>query len=215
VKSLNVPAVASLLMNTDVSLRKSTLDMIIANAAQVKEWHGPLAFRPELSSAMVRRLVAFVGASLVEALARRRGLDDKTKEFLARSLGERIAETELVPDVTPVPKNEIEAALGDKVLDDAFFEDAAMQRQRETIVLALSHLAKVRKEDVRRILESGSARPLVALVWRAKLQMRTAFKIQTLIMKLKGSEVLPARRGVDFPMGEDEMQWHLAYFNIK
>jgi uncharacterized protein (DUF2336 family) len=215
VKSLNIPAVAALLMNTDLSLRKSTLDMIIANAAQTKEWHGPLAFRPELSSAMVRRLASFVGASLIEALARRRGLDRKTQDILARQVGEKLAADPMVAEVTAVPKNELEAALGDKVLDDEFFDEAAMQGQRETIVLGLASLAKVRKEDVRKILDSGSARPLTALVWRAKLSMRTAFKIQTLIMKLKGSEVLPARRGVDFPMGDDEMLWHLAYFNIK
>jgi len=215
VKSLDIPAVAALLQNTDVSLRKSTLDMIIANAAQTKEWHGPLAFRPELSSAMVRRLAAFVGASLIEALARRRGLDRKTQELLARQVGGALASDPMVAEVTAVPKNELEAALGDKVLDDAFIEEAAMQGQRETIVLALASLAKVRKEDVRKILESGSARPITALVWRAKLSMRTEFKIQTLIMKLKGNEVLPARGGVDFPMGDDEMAWHLAYFNIK
>jgi uncharacterized protein (DUF2336 family) len=215
VKSLNIPAVAALLANTEVSLRKTTLDMIIANAAQIKEWHGPLAFRPELSGAMVRRLASFVGASLIEALARRRGLDRRTQQILAGRLGEHLARQPMVEEVTAVPRNEVEAALGDKPIDDAFVEDAAMQGQRETVILALAHLAKVRKEDVRKILESGSARPLTALVWRAKLAMRTAFKIQTLIMKLKGSEVLPARRGVDFPMGEDEMQWHLAYFNIK
>jgi uncharacterized protein (DUF2336 family) len=215
VKTLSVPAVATLLMNTDLSLRKSTLDMIIANAAQTKEWHGPLAFRPELSSTMVRRLASFVGASLIEALARRRGLDRKTQLLLAAGVGTRLAGDPMVPEVSAVPKNELEAALGDNVIDNAFVENAVMQGQRETVILALAHLAKVRKEDVRKILDSGSARPLTALAWRAKLQMRTAFKIQTLIMKLKGGEVLPARRGVDFPMGEDEMLWHLAYFNIK
>jgi hypothetical protein len=33
-------------------------------------------------------------------------------------------------------------------------------------------------------------------------------------MRLKGGELLPARDGVDFPLSEDEMLWHLNYFGI-
>jgi hypothetical protein len=44
--------------------------------------------------------------------------------------------------------------------------------------------------------------------------MRTAFKIQTLLLKLHSDELLPARAGVNFPLSEDEMRWHLGYFDI-
>ena len=58
------------------------------------------------------------------------------------------------------------------------------------------------------------AKPVVALVWRAHLSMRTAFKIQSFVMKLSGRELLPAKGGVNFPLGKEEMRWHLNYFNI-
>jgi hypothetical protein len=67
---------------------------------------------------------------------------------------------------------------------------------------------------VRKILAQRSAKPLVALVWRAHLSMRTAFKIQSFVMKLSGHELLPARGGVNFPLSKEEMRWHLAYFDI-
>jgi hypothetical protein len=67
---------------------------------------------------------------------------------------------------------------------------------------------------VRKILSTRSAKPITSLVWHAGLSMRVAFRIQSFIMKLMGSELLPARSGVDYPMTEDEMRWHLAYFDI-
>jgi hypothetical protein len=33
-------------------------------------------------------------------------------------------------------------------------------------------------------------------------------------MRLKGRDLLPARGGVDFPLTEDEMRWHLGYFGV-
>jgi hypothetical protein len=76
-------------------------------------------------------------------------------------------------------------------------------------------LAKVPEDSVRRILQSGSAKPITALVWRAKLSMRVAFKIQSFVMHLAVGELLPAREGVHFPLTEDEMRWHLNYFGIR
>ena len=44
--------------------------------------------------------------------------------------------------------------------------------------------------------------------------MRVAFMIQSFIMKLPGRELLPARGGVDFPLSDEEMRWHLRYFDV-
>jgi len=75
-------------------------------------------------------------------------------------------------------------------------------------------LARIDEGLVKRILESGSARAVTALVWRAGLSMRVAFTLQTQVMRLKGRDLLPARGGLDFPLSEDEMRWHLGYFGV-
>ena len=67
---------------------------------------------------------------------------------------------------------------------------------------------------VRRILAARNAKPVVALVWHAHLPMRTAFKLQTYMMRLLAHELLPARGGVHFPLSKEEMRWHLDYFDI-
>jgi hypothetical protein len=63
-------------------------------------------------------------------------------------------------------------------------------------------------------MDQHNAKPLVALVWHAHLSMRTAFRIQTSVMKLPGHELLPARGGVHFPLSKEEMRWHLSYFDV-
>jgi len=35
-----------------------------------------------------------------------------------------------------------------------------------------------------------------------------------LIAKLHADEILPARAGIAYPLGEAEMQWHLSYFGL-
>src|ERR1700709_556317 len=91
---------------------------------------------------------------------------------------------------------------------------AAQAGQGEIVVVALAQLANITEQTVKKILASGGAKPIVALVWHTHLSMRVAFKIQTFIMKLPTRDVLPARGGIGFPLSKEEMRWHLNYFNI-
>ncbi len=207
--SFDVEAVAALLANTDASIRVKTLDCIIARAAEVAEWHGPLVLRAELPRGAIRRLASFVAAALIDALAGRDGLDDATRSELKEKLEQR-RKAEAQSD-GPDP---VEAARRAGTLDEAFVTEAIEACHKETAARALSVLAKIDEAVVRRILESGSAKAATALAWRAGLSMRVAFKLQTSVMRLKGSALLPARGGLDFPLSDDEMRWHLGYFGV-
>ena len=208
-------AVAALLTNIDARLRKKTLDTIISQAAEVAEWHGPLVLRTDLSPRAVRRIASFVASALIDLLATRQGLDDATRTHLARKLHARQRQETRTADKQPANAAvEVEAARRDGKLDDSFVATAAEACQKDTVTRALSVLAKVDETVARRILDSGSAKAVTALCWRAGLSMRIAFKLQNSIMRLKGHDLLPARGGVDFPMTEDEMRWHLGYFGV-
>jgi uncharacterized protein (DUF2336 family) len=204
-------AVAVLLANVDARIRKRTLDKIVTEAAEIAEWHGPLVLRAELSPRTIRRIASFVASALIDALSRRQDLDGKTSAHLKKQFVERSKrESQTAPDAVGV----VEAARLQGKLDDAFVAAAAEACQKDTVARALAVLAKVDEALVRRILESGAAKPATALAWKAGLSMRIAFKLQTGIMRLKGNELLPARGGVDYPMGEHEMKWHLGVFGI-
>lgn len=214
VQSLNVPAVAALLVNPDSRIRKETMDRIIEQAEEINAWHLPLALRADLSARAVRRIGSLVGASILERLAARNDLSDTTRVYLNRELRARLAEsTEAAPCGTS-PAELIAIARREGRLDGLFVEQAAQAGQREIVIMALAVLGNVTEQTVKKMLSAPSPKPVIALVWHAHLSMRVAFKIQTFIMKLSGRDILPARGGINFPLSKEEMRWHLNYFDI-
>ena len=144
-------------------------------------------------------------------------VSETTRQLLSRELRARLAAKSALTGATANGTRAAEIVAAAKVagkLDGAFLEQAAQAGHRELATLALSELSGVPEAKVRRILAAHSAKPVVALVWHAHLSMRTAFKLQTHVMRLPGHELLPARGGVNFPLSKEEMRWHLDYFGI-
>jgi uncharacterized protein (DUF2336 family) len=215
VSSLDIPAIAALLANADAAIREKTLDDIAAQAEKIQSWHVPLVLRADLSKRAIWRIASFVGASLIDQLVTRYGLDPEIKNHLNKELRARLHE-----DAKPesagadIAVRDVAAARASGKLDEAFVDAAANAGQRDTVILSLAALGNVPDATVRKIFASRSAKPVTALVWHAGLSMRVAFKIQSFVMKLSAGELLPARAGVHFPMTEDEMRWHLGYFDV-
>jgi uncharacterized protein (DUF2336 family) len=214
VQSLDVPAVAALLVNPDAKIRKETLERVVAEAEEIESWHLPLALRADLSARAIRRIAGFVGAAIIERLAARHDLAPATRAHLNRRLRLRLEEKPDSAQAAALAAANVARAKTEHALNGNFIEDAALAGHRETVILGLAELAQVPAASVRRILASGRAKPLVALVWRAKLSMRVAFKIQTFVMKLPGPALLAARDGVGFPLTAEEMSWQLSCFDI-
>jgi uncharacterized protein (DUF2336 family) len=214
VQSLDVPAVAALLVNPDAKIRKETLDRIVEQAEEISSWHMPLALRADLSARAVRRIGGLVGAAILERLAARNDLSETTRTYLNRELRARLAEPDTSEQDVLSSADAIASAKSEGRLDGLFVEQAVQSGQRDIVIMALATLANVTEQTARKILSTGSAKPVIALVWHAHLSMRVAFKIQTYIMKLPARDILPARSGTGFPLSKEEMRWHLNYFNI-
>jgi uncharacterized protein (DUF2336 family) len=215
VTSLDVPAVAALLANPDAKVRAEALDDIIARAEKIRAWHQPLVMRADLSQRAIRRIASFVGAALIEMLGQHHKIDPETRDHLNHQLRHRIeTNDDAHRNEEEHAASEVEIARRKGKLDDGFVDAAAEAGKREVVTLALATLANVQQDTVRKILQFKSAKPITALVWKAKLSMRVAFRIQRFVMKLPASELLPARDGVRFPLSDDEMRWHLSYFDV-
>jgi uncharacterized protein (DUF2336 family) len=215
VQSLDVPAVAALLVNPDAQIRKDTMERILAEAEEINAWHVPLVLRADLSARAIRRIAGFVGASLIEQLATRTNLSDATRAHLNCELRARLSSPQFhIAEGLRDAQERVAIAETEGRLDARFLEQAAQAGQRDVVIQALAILAQVTEGTVRRILGASNAKPIVSLVWHAHLSMRVAFKIQTFIMKLPAHELLPARGGVEFPLSKEEMRWHLNYFNV-
>ena len=214
VQSLNVPAVAALLVNRDARIRKETMEQIVEQAEEINAWHVPLALRADLSARAIRRIGSLVGASILERLAARNDLSDATRVHLNREFRARLAESSGHENPSVSPADAVAAARKEGQLDGLFVEQAAQAGRREVVVAALAVLANVTDQTVKKILSAGNAKPIIALVWHAHLSMRVAFKIQTFVMKLPSRDIMPARGGIGFPLSKEEMRWHLNFFNI-
>lgn len=214
VQSLNVPAVAALLVNRDARIRKETMERIVEQAEEINAWHVPLALRADLSARAIRRIGSLVGASILKELAARNDLSEATRIHLGRELRARLAEDPESQQDGLSPADAVEAARKDGRLDGLFVEQAAQAGRREMVIASLAVLANVTDQTVKKMLASGNAKPVIALTWHAHLSMRVAFKIQTFIMKLPSRDIMPARGGIGFPLSKEEMRWHLNYFNI-
>jgi uncharacterized protein (DUF2336 family) len=210
VSSLDISAIATLLANPDAKIREQTLDNLAEQARTIHAWHAPIVLRADLSRRAIARIASFVASSLIEQLVARYGLDPEIKRELNRELRVRLkAEGESGNKVADPAAREVADAQAAGRLDEDFIDTAAIGGRREVVILALATMAELPEAAVRKIFASRSAKTITALAWRAGLSMRVAFKIQ-MLMKLKASELLPARAGVDFPMTEDEMRWHLT-----
>jgi uncharacterized protein (DUF2336 family) len=213
--ALGIPAVSALLVNSSAQIRQQTLDKIIEHGSRIKEWHLPLVLHNDLSQRAIRRVAGFASAALLEKLAARSGLNEETRSLLAKRARIRIDEDDdLLPDPATAAQDEVGALFRAGKLDDAYVEKAVESGKRENVIVALAFLARTTPEVVRRIFQAASAKPATALVWHAGLSMRVAFKIQTFVLRLHASELLPARDGIRFPLSDDEMRWHLNYFEI-
>lgn len=214
--ALDVPAVGVLLANSSAQIREQTLEKIIDHGSRITEWHLPLVLRSDLSQRAIRRIAGFVSSALLDKLSAREDLDKETRSVLTKRVRARIDEpSDEGPDPVEQAQSDVVRLHKEGRLDDSAVEKAAESGKREFVIAALALLAHTTVETARRIIQTGTAKPVVALVWHAKLSMRVAFKVQTLVMRLKGGEILPARAGVDFPLTEDEMLWHLNYFGIE
>ena len=183
-------------------------------AENITALHQPLTLRADLSTRTIRRLASFVGTALLESLSARRGLDDDTRVYLNRRLRARLERGDLPYVEEDQAERSVIIAAHEGSLDEEFVDEAAKTGNKEAVITALAMLGHVAPQTVQRILESHSAKAIIALVWKARLSMRVAFKIQNSIAKLPAREILPARNGKDFPLTEEEMRWQLDYFDV-
>ncbi len=217
VATLDVPAVAALLANASAQIREDTLDRIISNAEGIESWHKPLVLRPELSLRAVRRIAGFVAFSLLEILQKRTDLDDDTTTELRTRVRARIAHENLAHDAADQARVAAEAiaeALSQGKLNDDFVQEAADRGDRELVVQALGALTNMPPFVIERVLASKSGKAIVAICWKARLTMRVCLKIQSNVLRLQARDLVLPRNGVDFPLTEEEMGWHLGFFGI-
>jgi uncharacterized protein (DUF2336 family) len=191
-------SVRRLLQNQSAQIREDTLDRILDQASRVPTWHEPLVQRPTLPMKAIKRLAAFVGRNLLEALQQRPDLDAATAKDVAKAVQRRLEAEGAAAEAPPVGEQAIAAAIG--------------AGKREAVAVALARDAKLPASIVSAILASKSAKAVTALAWRAKLPMRQALQLQLRVAHIPPTAALNPRGGTDYPLTPAEMEWQLGLF---
>ncbi len=211
VAAADVPGVASLLANPNAQIREETLDQVIDGAPEVQVWHEPLVRRDNLSQRAVRRISNFVASSLLSIIKERSDLDEETVRHVAGAVKRRIEE-ESKSDVSDLSRSRAEQMHADGKLNDDVISTEIEKKNHEFIVNAIALMAGTDINRVRTNLESRSGKSVTSLAFCAGLTMPTAMQLQNKVAKVPSHARVAAKKGGDYPLSEDEMSWHVEFF---
>ncbi|GJL88321.1 MAG: hypothetical protein DHS20C03_20300 [Minwuia thermotolerans] len=209
VATTDLPAVAALLHNRSAQVRSDTLDELAEDARDTDVLHEPLVMRPELSQRAIRRISTFVARSLLDRLAERGDLDNRTRQALAEAVGEKLSEDKDADQ--KLDSDFAEHLHGRGKLDDEVIQKAMEKNRRSFVIRALALKAGRKEEAVERIMAMRNGKATTALVHQAGLSMRTALLVQQRIARVPPHELLAARNGVDYPMTPEELEMQIAH----
>lgn len=213
VDTKDVPANTALLRNTGAVFSVETLQKIIEMASEYPDWHEPLAVRKELSLDLVQKLAGFVGESVLHMLERRSDFDQATRNEITELVKRRI---EFHRHGAPFESSEskVERYVKAGRLTASVIQDALSWQDHKFVLLALAYLSKIHPIVVEKMLRSGSAKPIVALCWKAKMPMRVSLELQRSYARLQPKEFLYAKGGTDYPMAPAEIKWQLEFYGV-
>jgi uncharacterized protein (DUF2336 family) len=207
-------AIAALLANGSAAIRETTLDALIARAADRAEWHAPLVRRPVLSSRAARALSDIVAAELLDELAARADLPPELTVELRARLAMRLDERSEAARADP----DIEAAMAaahhlqaQDLLDEAAVIGAAQRGEARLATALLAVAAELGASVVDRAATLRSAKGIVSLVWKAGFSMRAAVPLQALLARLAPEALLRPTATGGFPLAVEEMRWQLDF----
>ncbi|PCI60143.1 MAG: hypothetical protein COB37_09835 [Kordiimonadales bacterium] len=210
--SLEIPAIAALLTNKSAQIREDTLDKIITQAESVEELHKPVALRPVLSIRAMKRVAGFVASALVFAMMDQAGLEEGPAEDLLDRVRDRLASERIGASAEAKFAKQARDFFQRGVLDDQFVITQIEENRRELLVQCLAVMADVTAETIRQIIHSKSGRAVTSLAWKAELNMRTAYELQTKFALVPTAQLLSAKDGNKYPIDASELEWHLSYF---
>ena len=217
VETANTAAIRALLANHTAQIREATLDALAAQSEEQTEWQAPLVRRPYLPPRAQRMLSEIVTGHLLETLAARRDLDPALARTLRSTLELARPEPASAPSVadrTRLALARARAAQQAGTLDDNAIVDALRCNANHDAIAMLAVKADVPTTVIERACGLRSAKGVVALAWKAGLNVKTASVLQVALAHLAPDQILRPGKDGTFPLSDDEMRWQLAFLDV-
>lgn len=209
----DVAATTALVSNPGARLSESALQSVVERAKEHPEWHRPVAVRHELSAELARQMIGFVDRVVLDVLEKRSDFDAATRKQVGAMVKRRLSYLHDAPEGETQEQRAIRYIKSGKMTIETL-ADALAWQETDFVMFGLAHFAEVHPQIVKRIVETATPKPLVALSWRAKLPMRFCIELQQRLAKIPMKEVLYAKGGTEYPLTPDEIKWQLEFFGV-
>ena len=214
-ETADAEAIRAMLLNQSAQIRESTLDALIARAADHTTWHAPLVRRPCLSDRAAEALSRIVADALLAELASREDLAPAVTAELRMRLTARLGHpTGPRLPVEPTPCEalaEARARAAAGRLTETELLGVASRGEARLAAAMLAVAAGVPLALVERAETLRSAKGVLSLVWKAGFSMQLAVPLQSLLARLgPGALLTPGPNGA-FPLAVEEMRWQIAF----
>lgn len=218
IQTNDAPAGRTLIANPTAQISLTLLRDIIDRARQLPEWQEPLALRKGLPPEMALSLAEFAQDSVRKILIKRGDFDRVTRNEINKAIKRRLgyaAKTENIKQITQAtPYDRAVAMARAGTLNETIVTDALAMHETDFAIAAIACMARISLADVRRVLGLQSARPIVALSWKAGLSMRTALLLQKTLGRVPAKDLLYPRDGTDYPLSEEELIWQIEFLGF-
>lgn len=206
-------ATTALVKNPGARFSLDALQTIVERAKDHPEWHQPVAMRKELSSELARQMIGFVDKAVLDVLEKRSDFEPAARKQISEMVARRLSYLHDMPEGETAEHRAIRYIKDGKMTQDVL-ADALAWHENDFVIFGLAHFAKVHPQIVKRMVETVTPKPLVALCWRAQLPMRFCTDLQQRLAKIPLKDVMYAKGGTEYPMTPDEIKWQLEFFGI-
>ncbi len=209
-------ATQALFENQTAAISDRIFDYIAEEAENNEKWHNAMVCRDDLPLKTVMRIASFVSASLMETLIERNKSQKSLVDELRKKVRQRIEKGDLpVDDARETMEPAMERATRDYAsgkLTEKSIVQAVQEGDTAYVRYGLNILADLPIETVLKMLNTGSAKSITSLAWKAGLSMDAALLLQQKIGRLTSSNILKPSAGGGYPLSEDDMEWYLESF---
>ena len=219
VDTADVDAIAALLNNQSAQIREATLDAIIDAVPVFPLWHEPLVQRRQLPGRAVLPIADFVADSLLKKLAARKDFDESVTAALAHIVRQKLTREDGGLSLTPGPLSvaldpvALKAATGHasdlakaEKLTTSSIMLLAQDGLTSMMLASLAVKAEIPVEAVKEVVQSASAKGMLAIAWVGNFTADQAKILQLKIARVIPNHAIKPKRDSWFDATEAEME---------
>jgi hypothetical protein len=199
IKTGNMMAGQALLANDQARISNDALAVLQQNPELVQA----ISDRNSLKRKLKRDVSVVVERSLYVFLRKNANLDRATTYDVLRKMQQRVEAQDDLPNTPP------------ETLTEEQLKDAVLLGQNEIVLKAFSLRAKISEANVKRMLiDSGSAKSVIALCVKANFSMPFAVFCQQRLARLQPDKIFYPLNGTGVPITPEEIKWQWDFFGI-